>query len=101
MSLKRKDLRHQYYATIVVNFLTLMNSASFAWANVNYVVLQSDPTLLPTGVLHTSEATVMVSISWATALIGNVSFPWIISKFGTQRSLLYLAIPQIVRDHVD
>lgn len=66
------------------------------WATVNFVALQKEDTKFPSGPLTMNQATLMMSIAFASSIIGNLVFPFPVKKFGSKRTLLVLGFPQIV-----
>lgn len=72
---------------------------TMVWAPANFLVLQSNETRLPSGPLTSDEAVFVASIFAIGGLAGNVSYLWIVERFGRKVPLLLLAIPQIVRIH--
>lgn len=77
--------------------VSLNYGASCSWGSLSFEALQKDPTLLPTGVLTLSEASLVVTLSNLGALIGNFVFVFIGEKYGHKRTILWLGAPQIVR----
>lgn len=79
------------------NVLALSFGQTMVWAPSNYLVLQTNETRLPSGPLTADEASMVASIFAIGGLVGNMSFLWIVERFGRKMPLLLLAIPQMVR----
>lgn len=80
------------------NLLTGSLGATNGWASVNFVDLQKDDTSFPSGPLSLEQATLVVSICYAGAIIGNSVFPFVVKKYGSKRTLLAAVFPQIVSE---
>lgn len=80
------------------NILTASYGAANGWASINFVDLQKDDTSFPSGPLSLKQATLMVSICYAGAIIGNSMFPFIVKKIGSKRTLAAVTFPQIVSE---
>lgn len=81
---------------IAGNLLSLSFGSMNGWASVNFLELQKTDTLLPSGPLSLQQATLMMSIGIASAVIGNLMAPLFISHLGSKRGLVVFAFPQIV-----
>lgn len=66
------------------------------WATVNFVDLQKEDTRFPSGPLSLNQATLMMSISIASAIVGNLVFPFSVRKFGSKTTMFAMGFPQIV-----
>lgn len=78
------------------NLLTTSFGATTGWAAVNFVGLQKDDTNFPSGPLSQSQATRVVSLFFASAVVGNFMFPYIVKKVGSKRTMFVLGFPQMV-----
>lgn len=78
------------------NLLSLSFGTSASWASANYLVLQTPASRLDNGALLPEEASLLISLTCVGGLLGNMSFLWVVEKFGRKIPLLALAIPQIV-----
>lgn len=76
--------------------MTASLGAANGWTSVNFVELQKNDTSFPTGPLTLKQATLVVSISYAGAIIGNTVFPFVVKKYGSKRTLIASVLPQIV-----
>lgn len=110
------SIRRQFYATICGeisieirkfsqekinlwfsgNLLTASSGAYAAWATVNFVNLQKEDTTFPSGPLTLTEATRVVSVFFASAIVGNLLVPHLVKWFGSKRTMFALGFPQLV-----
>lgn len=67
-----------------------------AWANVNFLELQSPNTILQDGPITYEEASIVMSLICAGGLLGNVVYLWALEKFGRKKPILFLSVPSIV-----
>ncbi|XP_055298714.1 facilitated trehalose transporter Tret1-like [Sitodiplosis mosellana] len=66
------------------------------WASPSIVLLTSDETPLPSGKITMDEASWIASLICFGALIGNILFGIITSKFGRKIPLIILTIPTVI-----
>lgn len=78
------------------NLLTMSFGATIGWAVVNFVDLQQDDTKFPSGPLSLLQATRVMSLFFASAVIGNLMFPYIVKKIGCKTTMFILGFPQMV-----
>lgn len=90
-------IQRQFLAAIAANFVGLSFGWSNAWANVNFLHLQSPQTTLRDGPITYEEASLVMSLICAGGLIGNVMYLWILEKFGRKNPILFLSVPIVVR----
>lgn len=81
---------------IAGNLLTASFGASTGWAAVNFVDLQKFDTTFPSGPLSLAQATRVMSVFFASSVVGNLVFPYIVKKFGSKNTMLALGFPQMV-----
>lgn len=82
---------------VAANLMGLSFGVTMVWAPANFLVLQSNETKLPSGPLTVEEAVIVASVFAIGGLAGNMSYLWIVERFGRKLPLLLLAIPQMVR----
>lgn len=93
---------NSFFEKIILHFLTAGNllttsyGATTGWAAVNFVDLQKFDTSFPSGPLSLTQATRVVSVFFASAVVGNLVFPYIVKKIGSKRTMFALGFPQIV-----
>lgn len=78
------------------NLLTASFGATSGWAAVNFVRLQKDNTEFPSGPLSQAQATRVMSLFFASAVVGNLVFPFVVKKLGSKRTMFVLGFPQLV-----
>lgn len=78
------------------NLLTLAHGSTNAWSTANFLPLQKSDTLLPSGALSLHEAALVMSIYYIGAIVGNLTIPHVVQKYGCKSVLLVGAFPQIV-----
>lgn len=76
--------------------MTLAHGSTNSWSTANFLALQSPDTPLPSGPLSLHEATLVMSSYYIGAIIGNLTVPHIVRKYGCKRTLLAAVCPQIV-----
>lgn len=70
--------------------------ASVGWTSINFVDLQKEDTTFPSGPLTLTEATRVVSIFFASAVVGNLVLSHSVERFGSKKTIFALGLPQIV-----
>lgn len=87
------EIRRQFFASISANFIGFSFGWACAWANVNFLELQSPNSKLQ---LTYDEITLVMSLICAGGLMGNVTYLWALEKFGRKKPILFLSAPTIV-----
>lgn len=78
------------------NLLVASSGAYAGWAAVNFVNLQKIGTTFPSGPLTLTQATRVMSVFFASAIVGNLLIPHIVKRFGSKRTMFALGFPQLV-----
>lgn len=80
------------------NLMTISRGTTNGWFSSNFLPLQRPDTSLPSGPLSLKEATLVMSISYIGAIVGNLVVPHILRKFGCKRVMLACGFPMIVSE---
>lgn len=76
--------------------MTISRGTTNGWFSSNFLPLQRPDTPLPSGPLSLKEATLVMSIGYIGALVGNLVAPHLVRKFGCKRVMLANGFPMIV-----
>lgn len=87
------EIRRQFFASISANFIGFGFGWANAWANVNFLELQSPNSKLQ---LTYDEISLVMSLICAGGLIGNLTYLWALEKFGRKKPILFLSVPTVV-----
>ncbi|XP_055302945.1 facilitated trehalose transporter Tret1-like [Sitodiplosis mosellana] len=90
------SVKFQYFATLVVNLLSIAYGVNAGWTSASVILLKSDETPLPSGKITMEEASWITSLLCVGGLIGNILFGYITNRFGRKIPLLFLAIPTVI-----
>lgn len=78
--------------------MTLSRGTANGWFNVNFLLLQRPDTPFPSGPLTLKEATLVMSIGYIGAIVGNLIVPFVVRRFGCKRLMLACGFPMIVSE---
>ncbi|XP_055309204.1 facilitated trehalose transporter Tret1-like isoform X2 [Sitodiplosis mosellana] len=90
------EVRRQFFSAISANFIGFSFGWACAWANVNFLELQSPNTKLQDGPISYDEASLVMSLICAGGLMGNIVYLWALDKFGRKKPIMFLAFPTIL-----
>lgn len=81
------------------NLSTFSYGTTCGWTTINFVDFQNENSTLPAGQLSLKEATLVGSLHYVGALIGNFAIFLMSEEFGNKRTIHCLSIPLIVSSY--
>ncbi|KAH8412743.1 hypothetical protein KR009_005255 [Drosophila setifemur] len=88
--------KYQYLAALSVNIITISYGAFCGWPSSSFLELTSDASPLDTGPLTKQDQGWVAAYICLGGLFGTILFAWLADKVGRKRSILWMAVPNLV-----